>query len=185
MKRIAILGATIAALAIPALAALNSGLKPGQQVTPFHPKHIVGPLAGTDKCFPCTFGNRPQVQVWVNNDDPKNVVALARNLSKAMGTYKGKDFKALVVFVTTPATVAKAEATIREAAKSPEVAGVAMAVIDTKNEAIANYNINTSADVKNTVFAYKDWTVANTFVNLQADDKGLGTLNGAIAKVAK
>jgi hypothetical protein len=185
MKRTAILGATVAALALPALAGLNSGLKPGQQITPFHPKHLAGPLAGTDKCFPCTFGNRPQVQVWVNNDDPKNVTALARDLSKAMTTYQGKEFKALVVFITTPATAAKTEATVREIAKSPDVKNVAMAVVDSKHEAVTNYSINTAANVKNTVFAYKDWTVANTFVNLTGDAKGLGALNTAIAKVAK
>lgn len=185
-KRVTVLGALAAALAIPSLAAgVNSGLKPGQQVTPFHPKHLAGPLAGSDKCFPCTFQNRPQVQVWVNGDSAKNVLPIATTLSKAMKAHSGKEFKALVVFLTTPQTAAKTEAAVQEAAKNPATSGVGMALLDTKDEAIANYKINTAADIKNTVFVYKNWKVENTFVNLKADDKGLGDLNKAIENVAK
>lgn len=87
-----ILAATVAVV-LPALAAPISGLKAGDNVTPFHPKHVAGPLAGTDKCFPCTFQNRPQVQVWVNGDDGANVVALAKTLSTEMTEHKAKEFK--------------------------------------------------------------------------------------------
>jgi hypothetical protein len=185
-KRVAVLGAITAAIALPALAAgFNSGLKPGQTVSPFHPKHLAGPLAGSDKCFPCTFQNRPQVQVWVNDDNPKNVLPIASTLSKAMKTHSGKEFKALVVFLTNPQTAAKTEAVVKEAAKNPANAGVAMALLDSKDEAVLDYKINTGADVKNTVFVYKNWTVANTFVNLKDNDRGLGDLNKAIETVAK
>ncbi len=186
MKRIAVLAALAAAIALPALAVgVNSGLKPGQLVTPFHPKHLAGPLAGSARCFPCTFQNRPQVQVWVNGDNTKNVLPIASTLSKAMKAHSGKEFKALVVFLTTPQTAAKTEALVKEAAKNPTTAGVGMALLDTKDEAVLNYKINTGADVKNTVFVYKDWKVQNTFVNLTANDKGLGDLNKAIENVAK
>lgn len=178
-------GAAVLVCASAAFAApLNSGLKPGESVTPFHPKHLAGPLAGTTNCFPCTFQNRPQVQVWVNGDDEKNVAALAGNLSKAMQTYKGSEFKALVVVLTDKANQSKAEAMVAKAAKMPGLAGVGMAVLDKSSEAVEAYKINTSADVKNTVFAYKNWKVADKFVNLKADSAGLAKLNGAVATIA-
>lgn len=171
--------------ALTAIAAPNSGLKPGEQVTPFHPRHLAGPLAGTSNCFPCTFQNRPQVQVWVNGDAPQNVAELAKTLSGAMGKYKGKEFKALVVFLTDKANASSVQKTVAEAAKKPEMAGVGMALLDRGDEAVKNYKINTSADVKNTVLVYKDWTVVRSFVNLKADAAGAGQLNQAIASVAK
>src|SRR6476469_9661761 len=107
MTRPAVLGILAAAAAIPAFAApLASGLNLGERVSPFHPKHIAGPLAGTSNCFPCTFQNRPQVQVWINGDNGKNALAFAGTLSKAMKAYQGKEFKGLVVFATTTETEA-------------------------------------------------------------------------------
>jgi hypothetical protein len=172
MKRSALLGTVATALVAAAVVAapVASGLKRGESVTPFHPKHLAGPLAGTSNCFPCTFQNRPQAQIWVNGDNAKNVVALAGTLSKSMKTYSGKEFKGLVVFLTTPATAAKVEAEVKKAAKDPSLTGVGMALIDTKNEAVEAYNINTDPTVKNTVIVYKDWKVADSFVNLTAAD---------------
>jgi hypothetical protein len=174
------------ALAIPALAApLASGLKPGESVTPFHPKHLAGPLAGTTNCFPCTFQNRPQVQAWVNNDDPKNVLAIATTLGTAMKKHKDKEFKALVVVLTDGKNDAKAEEMVRVAAKNPATAGVGMALLPKTDEAVGDYNINTGAEVKNTVIVYKNWKVADNFVNLKLDANGEAKLTKAIAAVAK
>ncbi|MBC8104209.1 MAG: hypothetical protein H7Z41_16665 [Cytophagales bacterium] len=172
------------ALVIPAFAApLSSGLATGQSVSPFHPKHVSGPLKGTTECFPCTFENRPQVQAWINADDSKNVLPIAKSLGKAMKTYQGKEFKALVVFLTTPENAAKTEAAVRAAAKTPGTEGVGMAVLRTDDAAVSNYKVNTASGVKNTVFVYRNWKVADKFVNLKADAAGLKTLNQSIAKV--
>lgn len=186
MTRTTLIGLAAATLAIPAFAApLNSGLKTGQRVSPFHPKHLAGPLAGTTNCFPCTFNNRPQAQVWVNGDDTKNVVAIASGLSKAMQTYKSKEFKGLVVFLTDKSNAKATEAAILSAAKLPSTQGVGMAVLDRDADYVENYAINTSADVKNTVVVYKNWTVTQNLVNLKGDAAGLAQLDKAIANAAK
>ena len=71
MKKV-LLGSLVGATAVAAFAfGANSGISVGENVTPFHPNHISGPLANSTNCFPCTFQNRPQVQVWVNGDDLK------------------------------------------------------------------------------------------------------------------
>jgi hypothetical protein len=173
-----------AAFAIPAFAGvLSSGLNTGQSVSPFHPKHVSGPLKGTTDCFPCTFKNRPQVQAWVNGDDSKNVLPLAKSLSTAMKAHKDKEFKALVVFLTTPENAEKTEAAVREAAKTPGTEGVGMAVLRTDDEAVGNYKVNTASGVKNTIIVYKDWKVADKFINLKSDASGLKTLNASITKI--
>lgn len=186
MTRSAVIGFVAAALAVPAFAApLNSGLKPGESVSPFNPRHLAGPLAGTTNCFPCTFQNRPQVQVWVNGDDPKNVTAIAKTMNKAMDTYKGTEFKGLVVFLTTPKTLAKTEATVKAAAKMPELNKVGMALLNSEDDAVEMYKVNTASEVKNTVFVYKNWKIAEKFVNLKGDAAGIAQLDKAIAGIAK
>ena len=161
----------------------NSGLNKGEKVSPFHPSHFAGPLKNSDKCFPCTFQARPQVQVWVNGDNPGNVVAIAKDLSAAMKKYDNKEFKALVVFVADKKNADSLKKTVLAATAG--IDNVGMAVITKDNEAISNYKINLSGDVKNTVFAYKDWTVQNKMVNLKADKAGLESLNAAIATLVK
>ncbi|MFZ4507586.1 MAG: hypothetical protein ACOYON_07815 [Fimbriimonas sp.] len=162
----------------------NSGLNKGESVTPFHPQHVSGPLANSDKCFPCTFQSRPQVQAWINGDDAKNVAGIAKALDKAMTQYKGSEFKALVVFVVEDSKVAATKQVVAGYAKGLGNQ-VAMAVLPKSNSAVAEYKINTSGDIKNTIFAYKNWKVENKMVNLQADDKGVQALNGAIAQLVK
>ena len=180
MKNVTLAIAALGIAGIAALAApLTSGLKPGENVTPFHPRHLAGPLAGSTNCFPCTFQNRPQVQVWVNGDSPQNVAAFTKTLSRAMDAHKGQEFKALVVFLTTPTTEAGVRAMVTAAAKKPELKGVGMALLDTNNEAVSAYKINLSA--KNTVFAYKNWQVASAFTNLPGDASGIQKLEGAIS----
>ena len=161
----------------------NSGLNKGEKVTPFHPNHFAGPLKNSTNCFPCTFQARPQVQVWVNGDNAGNVVAIAKSLSASMKKYDSKEFKALVVFVADKKDVESVRSTVLAATKG--IDNVGMAVIAKNDESISNYKINLSSEVKNTVFAYKDWTVQNKMVNLKADKAGLMDLDNAIAKLVK
>lgn len=181
MKKL-LFGSFVAAAAVAAYAlSIDSGLAAGEKVTPFHPTHVAGPLANTTNCFPCTFQNRPQVQVWINGDEHENIHAIAETLNKAMEG--NKDFKALLVFVTDKDSGEKLGAKLKEAAKMPGMDKIGVAYIDKGNEAIGAYKINLDKDVKNTVFVYKNWTVAQKFVNLKGDEEGLKALNGAIGSV--
>ena len=178
---------SIAAIAVTAFAfnSASSGLSMGERVTPFHPSHIVGPLAGTNNCFPCTFQNRPQVQVWVNGDSHENMMAFTKTLSKAMKDHSDKEFKALVVIVTPEKDHVKFAKMIKDQAAKSGYSNVGVALIDPKNEAVGNYKINLDSKVKNTVFAYKDWKVQKSFVNLKTDKAGLAELNEAISTITQ
>lgn len=182
MKKMLMTSTALGVLALAAFALnANSGLTVGEKVTPFHPNHVSGPLKNSTKCFPCTFQNRPQVQVWVNGDSMENVAAIAKMLDAKMR--ENKEFKALIVFVTNDSEgTAKA---LKGAAATPGLETVGMAYISPKDEAVAAYKINTSNDVKNTVLVYKDWTVAAKMVNLKADAKGLKSLGEAVGSIVK
>ncbi len=172
--------AAVGILVLPVLASgPDSGLKVGETVTPFHPSHVTGPLKGTNGCPPCTFGSRPQVQVWVNDDDMKNVVAISEVLDKKM---KGnKEFKAFVIVLTDkPEETAKFLAAVAERAGLKDVA---LAYLSKSDSAVKNYKVAVNAEVKNTVFVYKNKQVSEKFVNLKGDEKGLNSLTEAITKV--
>lgn len=184
MKRTTILlGSALAALALAKGA--SSGLNKGEDVSPFHPNHFAGPLANTTNCFPCTFQNRPQVQVWVNGDSMENVAKIASKLASEMKEHEKSEFKALVVFIGEGAKAEKAKAAGLALAKKEGLTGLAMATISPSNEAVKAYKINVSPDVKNTVLVYKSWKVQDKMVNLTANAAGLKALDGAIANVVK
>ena len=102
-----------------------------------------------------------------------------------MKEHEGKEFKALVVFLTDKKNEEATELTIRQTTKVAGTEGVGMAMIPKTNDAVENYAINTGSDIKNTVLVYKNWKVQKNLVNLKADEAGLKTLDTAIEDAAK
>lgn len=168
-------------IAVFAFAGANSGLSKGESVTPFHPNHVSGPLAKSTDCFPCTFQNAPQVQVWVNGDDMNNVLSIAKTLNAQM--VSNKDFKALVVVIADEKSSKAIAGKLQEASTMKGLDKVGMAYINKNDKAVGNYKINLADDIKNTVFVYKNWKVAEKFVNLKGDESGLKNLNASIKSI--
>ncbi|MFO0090837.1 MAG: hypothetical protein ACK538_03735, partial [Armatimonadota bacterium] len=129
----------------------------------------------------CTFQARPQVQVWVNGDSMSNVAKIGMALEKAASTHSSKEFKAMIVMVTPKDQVDAMKAKAGEFARTSGFKNTAIAILAKNDDAVTAYKFNTSADVKNTVFAYKDWTVKAKMVNLVGDEAGLKSLNNTIA----
>jgi F420-0:gamma-glutamyl ligase-like protein len=115
----------------------------------------------------------------VNGDDPKNIVAIAKNLQSEINKNKKAEFKAMIVVLGDKAAL---KPVVKAAATEANTPDVAMAILPKTDEAVKNYKINLAADVKNTVFVYRNWKVSDSMVNLKADTKGLNALNAAIAK---
>ena len=168
-----------------AVMAADSGLKVGEMVSAFHPKHVAGPHKGTDACPPCTYGNLPMVQVWVNGDDIDNVLEISKSLEKAVEAKKRSQFKAFVIVLTDKAHSKQTATALEAAASKAGFDDLAVAYLQKDDHAIKDYKVNTTADVKNTVFVYKDRTVKAKFVNLKGNKAGLTSLNTAIDKIAK
>ncbi len=180
----------IVALALGAAAAMaafgfraagtESGLAVGDAVTPFHPMHLAGPNKGTDACPPCTYGNRPQVQVWVNEDEESNVLAITTALSKEVAA-STTDLKAFVIKVASCGGCKDEAKAWAKAAEDKKMTNVGIAYLAGTDPAVKNYKHNTGKDVKNTVVIYKDKKVAAKFVNMQGDAAGIAQLKSAIA----
>ena len=185
---------TLAAVAISAAAfatvgsksavseTLPGGLKAGESVSAFHPKHVSGPLANTDKCFPCTFQNRPQVQVWVNGDTAENVGKIAQALDAQMTAQKGAEFKALIVVLHDDATAPAATELAKSISSKYGAKQVGVALLDKKAQPVTDYKIN--LDAKNTVYAYKNWKVTDVWSNVDAKKDGKA-LEAGVAKIVK
>ncbi len=185
MKRTTVfLGSALVAVAL-AKGGLNSGLGRGENVTPFHPNHFAGALADTTNCFPCTFQNRPQVQVWLHGATPATVEAFATKLDAEMASHAKQEFKALIVLVAPNGTAPALKAEGLSILRKHGLSRVSMATIAPDNEAIKNYKISLSPEVKNTVFVYRNWTVRDKMVNLTPNAGGLKTLDAAIAGAVK
>lgn len=181
------LGVAAAAIVASAFAftSVESGLKAGESVTPFHPTFVSGPLAGKDACFPCTYKNRPQVQVWVNGESEENIVRIAKSLQMNVDNHKGKEFQAMIVYVGPSKDCMACAGKMKAIAEKSGAKDVSFAVVGKKDEAVAAYKINLDSSVKNTVIAYKDWKVTSTAANVKGDDTGCAAICDMIAKIAK
>lgn len=167
------------ALVLPAWAAIESGLKVGEPVTPFHPNHVSGPNKGTQACPPCTYGARPAIQAWINGDDMRNVETIASSLNKAVLTSK-HELKAFLIVLTN--SDAEIDA-VKKMAIETKNSDIGIAYLSAKDHAVQDYKINLASEVKNTIFLYKDKRVVSKFVNFKADKKGLVELDTAIDKI--
>jgi hypothetical protein len=172
MKKFTI-GFSLAIIGIAALAAAaTSGLQPGEGVAPYYPEHVVGPLAKKKACFPCTYKNAPQVQAFINGDSMDNMVKMAKQLEKAVDANKGAGLRAMMVVIADKSTWADRKTKIIAMAKSNNIGDLQISLIEPKAEALKDYKINTSRDIKNTVIFYENWKVAKTHVNVKMDEKG-------------
>ncbi|MCW5935794.1 MAG: hypothetical protein KIT11_00615 [Fimbriimonadaceae bacterium] len=168
-----ILGAVaIAALALPAFALFSrevtSGPEIGETVTPFHPQHVTGPDGGTDNCPPCTYGNLPAVQVWLNGDSDDNVAAIAGLLNGAVKSPDSK-LKVFVIFLNEPGQEAEMATSIQKLADKTGYKDIDMAYVPKDSEYVKDYKIDLKA--KNTVFVYKNRKVTAKWVDMNASQK--------------
>ncbi|MFI5385455.1 MAG: hypothetical protein ACHQ50_04965 [Fimbriimonadales bacterium] len=125
----------------------------------------------------------PQVQVWINNDDPTNVDKLTKSLDEAILVNKNARFMAFVIFVTDGGKLIEPLLTSIEARTGAH--NIALAYLGTKNYGVSDYKVNLAPEVKNTIMVYRDKRIVAKEVNLLADDKGLATLKADIAKITK
>jgi protocatechuate 3,4-dioxygenase beta subunit len=174
-------------LPVIALAAggAKSGPQVGEQLFAFEPTHVTGADKGTNTCPVCKYGATPAVQVWINDDSPENVAKIASELEKVMEHHGAKTFKAFVIDVNPKGLPSKAVAQqLQNLAEKNHLKNVAFTYLSSpKDEAVAEYKINTSPEIRNTVLVYVNRKVAKNFVNLKADDAGLQALDEAVGEI--
>jgi protocatechuate 3,4-dioxygenase beta subunit len=192
--RFAVLGAVALVALAAALtpvnaepAGLKSGVEKGASLPAYHPQHVTGPDKGTATCPVCKYPRNPAVQAWINTDDEKNVAALVDALEKASKKHADKTLKAFVVFVNAnreSADVLKAR--LAKLGEKHNIQHVALAFLPGPDDpAVKGYGVNTDPKVRNTIFVYRNRTVAAKMVNFVADEKGIAALNAAISSVVQ
>jgi hypothetical protein len=164
---------------------IASGVAVGDTLAPFRPMHVAGPDAGTNTCPVCKYGARPAVQVWFNSESMKSAAPIAQALDKAVADNSSADLKAFVVFIRHgKGADSQFASQLKDFAAKNKLQRIGVTYVSAPTDAaVREYQINTNAKVQNTVFVYKDRTVASKFVNLRADTKGLDQLTSAIHTV--
>lgn len=159
---------------------LESGLKLGEFIPAYEPTHVSGPDTGTKTCPVCKYGDLPAVQVWVNGDADGNIGVIANRLESKVAASKHK-LKAFIIVMTDLAQgITEQSVKVKWGGHSKHVA---FAYIPKTSEAAKNYEINTSPEVKNTVFVYKDMKLKTKFVNLKAEGEGLRAFTKAVSNI--
>jgi len=141
-----------------------SGLRPGDQVEPWNPKHVTGPDRGTNLCPVCTYLEKPVVVVFAK--DTTNTAELAARLEPLARKHRGTGLRVVVAVVDIGLDRAKA------LAADLKFTDVSLCYL-TPNagpKELKAYRVDPAAE--NTVMVYRNYTVAATFVNLPAKDDG-------------
>ncbi len=125
----------------------------------------------------------PQVQVWINNDDPKNVNAIVKELNAGIAANKSKRFMAFAIFVTPAGKTV--EPFLSAIEKETGAHDIALAYISPQSRSLNAYKVNIAPEVKNTLMFYVDKRVVVKEVNLVADEQGIATMKADIAKITK
>lgn len=191
MKSFSVAVLSILALSLPALTlsegGLQSGLAKGATVVPFFPKHVAGPDKGTKACPVCKYGYMPGVQVWINADNAGNTANLAKGLERELNVLGLKKVRAFVVFFNPQGkTPDEFGDWVGKLGAQLQLKKVALAYLqEPDDEAIKAYKINTDAQVRNTIFVYRNRKVTEKFVNFVADKPGLAKLAHAMVSVTR
>lgn len=96
---------------------------------------------------------------------------------------KDKRLKAFVMFIDDNGK--SNEAKIAAYAEKAKASDIMLTYVGRKHEGIGLYKVNTSPEVKNTIMVYRRKQVTAKFVNLVANEKGLGELKQAIADITQ
>jgi protocatechuate 3,4-dioxygenase beta subunit len=106
------------------------GLPVAANAPSFMPSHITGPQRGSTACPLCTYGLVPQVQIWVEDDQLRAGIALAKEIDKALVAEKPSSEKSsagyLIVSRSKEGKAASDEASLISAAQLREVFATAI-----------------------------------------------------------
>jgi hypothetical protein len=125
----------------------------------------------------------PQIQVWINNDDPANVEKIVATLDKEMQAHKAEKLKAFVIFMTDDGKALAPKLTALE--QKTGAHSICMAYLSPKSQYAREYKVNPSPQVKNTFMLYREKEIRSNEVNLVLDDKGVATLDKDVAGILK
>jgi protocatechuate 3,4-dioxygenase beta subunit len=156
-------------MTLPALtlvAALVSGLQPGDAVPSWEPVHVAGPDAGTRACPVCTYGARPMVLI-ITKDGPEAEGFVSR-VEDLVGRWRKDQLKGFVV--VTGSTPARLERLAHE----HRVVSSALCYPDPEREETdLRRKLKVAVRARNTILVYRHYKVTANFVDLDPKDFSL------------
>ncbi len=172
MKKIILLSAIVSFLALSQGQAqtLTSGLEIGSGCPAFDPHHVSGPDKNSTTCPMCKYGIRSQgLMIWVNDTDLKSLEPILTRLESEISTRGVRRFRVFVMYMNPekkPIGEAMREAS--DVASRLKLKQVALTVIPEPNDpkSAALYRLNTTSEVRNTVFVYSKRKVVSKTINL-------------------
>lgn len=96
------------ALAVSALAAVSSGLKPGAPLPAFQVVDVNGPNKGQQLCYRCQYGVAPVAAAFIKSDAP-DAAEVVMGVQKLVDSNKAKGLKSFIVFMGGPELKGKLE----------------------------------------------------------------------------
>jgi hypothetical protein len=182
MKKFAIAMASLACLALLALAVRAASLKSGPQVGeevpgPFEPLNVTGEDAGDHVCLYCKNGAHPVAMIFARQPSPA-VVSLIKKIDRATAEHRGDKMGSFVVFLSDDSELPKK---LKEIADKEHIDNTVLAVDKVRGP--AGYEINPDADV--TVVLYTRHTVKanHTFEKGGLKDKDVDRILADLPKI--
>ncbi len=151
---------TALALATSAFAAINSGPRVGQQLTPFQVVDVSGPNKGKQLCYVCNYGIAPVVAAFVK-DDPTKAASLVGDLQRLADASKRKGLKTFVVFTGGP----ELKESIEKIASANKIT-IPMTFLPQGASADDYTAYKISPQARNTVLVYRGLKVLGNFVDV-------------------
>ena len=164
---------------------LKSGLAIGSNCPAFDPKHVSGADKGKTACPMCKYGYQQGIMVWINDANLESMGSFVRTLETEMHKRGEKKLRVFLIHMNPqqkdPATLEK-ELTVW--ADQQQLKKVALVYIPSPDdpETAELFEINSSPEVKNTIFVYKKRRVAAKWINSNYDEDSLKTILNQFGK---
>ena len=158
---------------------LNSGLAIGSNCPAFDPKHVSGADKGKTACPMCKYGYQQGIMVWINETNMDGIKNFAKSLETEMQKRGEKKLRVFLIHMNpTNKDLRSLESELINWAATQDLKKVALVYIPTPNDPESSelFQINTSPEIKNTVFVYKKRRVAAKWVNIDYDEASLNTI---------
>lgn len=158
---------------------VQSGLKVGDYVSPFHVTDVTGPRAGDSLCYTCKYGRNAVVGIFVREIN-EDVAKMIQGIDKSVEKNSAKQLRSYVVLMTDDPDAE--EAKLKKIAAKYEIKNVPLTTFDGV-KGPPSYKISKKAEV--TVLMWKGSKVHANHAFAKAKDVDKKSAKAVVADSAK
>ncbi|MDQ6763632.1 MAG: hypothetical protein M3015_13515 [Bacteroidota bacterium] len=174
-----ILGVNIPGYPKEKASAYSSGLEIGSDCPAFDPLHISGGDAGTRACPMCKYGKGQGIMLWINNPSLPEISSFTTMLDNEVQKKGVSNFRVFLMYMKPPSE--ERDAAIKKLiswTRQMNIRNLAVTLVPSATDATTAkvYNINSSANISNTVFIYKKRMVTDKMINIDYNQASIEKL---------